>query len=153
MTSHASQVVKVGDEVKARVVDIMVKQNKITLSLQSEDLAGRERESIQRFKGESDTQTPKEQASAAKKQKRTAEQQEVRSIRRTANGMLALQKKKKRKQEWEKSQFTNAKNYNKLCDLKRDFGRLCCEKHATFRIPHFPSARESVHPVSFSDSR
>lgn len=94
MTSHASQVVKVGDEVKARVVDIMVKQNKITLSLQSEDLAGRERESIQRFKGESDTQTPKEQASAAKKQKRTAKQQEVRSIRRTANGMLALQKKK-----------------------------------------------------------
>ena len=152
MTSHASQVVKVGDEVKARVVDIMVKQNKITLSLQSEDLAGRERESIQRFKGESDTQTPKEQASAAKKQKRTAEQQEVRSIRRTANGMLALQKKKG-KQEGEKAQFTNAKNCNKLCDLKRDFGRLCCEKHATFRIPHFPSARESVHPVSFSDSR
>lgn len=79
---NATDVVKVGEKVSARVVDVMLKQNKITLSLQSETLADRERESVARFKGESDTQTPKEQASASKRHKRSAEKQEERNKRR-----------------------------------------------------------------------
>ena len=77
-----TDVVNVNDVVKARVVDVMVKQNKITLSLQSETLVDRERESIARFKGEADTHTPDSKGSSSKKPKRTKAQQEARNERR-----------------------------------------------------------------------
>ena len=78
-------VVKLGAEVQARVVDVDLKQNRITLSMQSEDLAAKELESMARYKGVSVSQTPKEQAKAVKRLKRTAEKQEARNKRRQKN--------------------------------------------------------------------
>jgi predicted RNA-binding protein with RPS1 domain len=64
--------VKVGQTVKPRVIDIMPKRNKITLSLQSEKLKDRELEAMSRFKSGEESSTYKKSRSSDKQAARNA---------------------------------------------------------------------------------